>query len=181
MKIDLKHFAVIYFFPGWTQRRHLGRIQQSLRENMMILLGLSSVSPVTRRNDVGFMGHEAQVQLGFHLSNVAWRACRGGRAALGSNNSKPAAFLTWKSWYRFCRGISCLWGTGATFCTPCCWYFICGSQTAKHNILTETSSQVTEGQGGKWGCVCASISTPWLAKTCWTNGWFRILPQTNHN
>lgn len=49
-------------------------------------------------------------------------------------------------------------------------YFICGSQTAKHNVLTDSSSQATEGQRGKWGCVCARISKPWLAKTGWTNG-----------
>lgn len=47
-------------------------------------------------------------------------------------------------------------------------YFICGSQTAKNNILRENSSPVTEGQRGKWGCVQARISKPWLAKTGWS-------------
>lgn len=49
-------------------------------------------------------------------------------------------------------------------------YFICGSQMAKHDVLTESSSQATEGQRGKWGCVRARIWKPWLAETGWTNG-----------
>lgn len=68
--------------------------------------------------------------------------------------------------------------TGATFWPPppsstqgsVCTVNILSVGLRRRNIMSESSSQATEGQRGKWGCVRARISKPWLAQTGWTNG-----------
>lgn len=75
-------------------------------------------------------------------------------------------------------GISCHWGSGSTpnprstqdmvYTQP---IFICVSQMVKHNILTASSSRVSEGQRGKWRPIPARISKSWLGEIGWFDKW----------
>lgn len=69
-------------------------------------------------------------------------------------------------------GISCHWGGASTFPLPghkhrtwfTQWIFICVSQMVKHNILTASSSRVSEGRKKRPRCILAKISKPWLSE-----------------